>query len=183
MNTLIKSAILLCLLGILCIPQSEAQIDKESFANRTPDGGGEYIASQEVCVTDAERSRINLMLEANIKSLREQNILKPGSRSITLFQWPLAQAPSNVFNNSWAISNYVDQDATSGIEDYNCGARTYDGHRGIDMFTWPFPWYLKNGNLVHAVAAADGTIIGKDDGNEDDHCACSGSWNAVYKLL
>jgi len=39
---------------------------------------------------------------------------------------------------------------------------------------------MVDNDLVEVVAAAPGIIINKDDGFEDDHCACEGTWNAVF---
>ncbi len=147
----------------------------------SPTGGGEYIYPKQVCLTPAERTQITHILEKNRAELVHQGKLQANpSRILVSFEWPVANAPTNDFNNSWAISNFVDQDLTNGIEDYDCGTRSYDGHKGIDIFTWPYPWHLKDNELVYAVAGADGTIIGKADGNADDHCSCLGTWNAVY---
>lgn len=96
------------------------------------------------------------------------------------FDWPLKAATGLTFNSYYGISNYVDQVTSSGIGDYNCGTRSYNGHRGTDIFTWPFPWYLVTNDYVEVIAAEAGTIVLKDDGNDDDHCACSGAWNAIY---
>ena len=54
-------------------------------------------------------------------------------------------------------------------------------HQGTDFFTWPFFWFEMANEQVHIVAAAPGTIIGKNDGNADQSCSTSGgNWNAVY---
>ena len=64
--------------------------------------------------------------------------------------------------------------------------RTYDtsggyNHKGIDIYTWPFSWYQLDNDQAWAVAAADGVIVGKYDGNYDRNCAFSNlNWNAVY---
>ena len=147
----------------------------------SPSDGGEYIFNKTECLSEAEREVIAIRLDANRQALLQLGLLNENkSPIIALFDWPVTHAPALGYNNTWGISNYVDHGAGTTLDDYDCGTRTYDGHKGIDIFTWPFPWYLKNNNLVHAVAAAPGTIIGKDDGNVDDHCTCSGNWNAVY---
>lgn len=52
----------------------------------------------------------------------------------------------------------------------------------MDYFTWPFQWYLLENDLIYIVAAADGILIGKDDGNSSYSCDWNGNqnWNAVY---
>ncbi len=59
-----------------------------------------------------------------------------------------------------SIINYVDEDPSGAILDYNCNNRTYNGHKGTDIFIWPFPWQKMSLNAVQIVAAAPGTIIG-----------------------
>ncbi|MBL4662049.1 MAG: peptidoglycan DD-metalloendopeptidase family protein, partial [Flavobacteriaceae bacterium] len=69
---------------------------------------------------------------------------------------------------------------TPALGDYYCNERTYDGHKGTDIFTWPFPWFMYENDLVEVIAGEEGVIINKADGFEDDHCECFGSWNAIY---
>ena len=88
----------------------------------------------------------------------------------------------------YGISNFVDLNAAfpDVITDYNCGTRSYDtnsgyNHQGIDFFSWPFPWYKMDQDLVQVVAAEPGIITTKLDGNDDRSCSFNGSnWNAVY---
>ena len=148
-----------------------------------PEGGGEYIVPQndDNCLNDIDRSNIQNRLAINQTHLQRKGLLNPPSnREDIQFAWPLQAAETHAWNNYYGISNYIDQDSTVGIKDFNCGSRTYDGHKGIDIFSWPFPWYQYENNSIEIIAAADGVIIEKDDGFEDDHCECIGSWNAVY---
>ena len=49
------------------------------------------------------------------------------------------------------------------------------------MYTWPFSWYKMDHDQVKVVAAADGVIIYKSDGNFDKNCGFNNdNWNAVY---
>ncbi|MEZ4927038.1 MAG: peptidoglycan DD-metalloendopeptidase family protein [Saprospiraceae bacterium] len=157
------------------------------FAQEIPPAGGGEVLSGEVtnCLTSEERTQINRMLDENIARLSKEGIIadKPQPENNTVaFAWPLRKAPALSFNSYYATNNYVDQNAGTGVLDYNCGSRTYDGHKGTDIDTWPFPWYLYDNNLVEVVAGMDGTIIAKTDGNVDTHCSCLGNWNAVYVL-
>ncbi|MEN0004761.1 MAG: peptidoglycan DD-metalloendopeptidase family protein [Bacteroidota bacterium] len=166
-----------------------------------PSGGGEVAVSahqhqhQDRCLSTEDRHAIKAKLATNVDRLLRQGVLSGAANRdpVTVkFDLPMANANGNTFHNAWYITNYVDHDLTySGVQygatnlDYNCGNRTYDNsdgynHQGIDYASWPFPWYQYENNLLNVVAAADGTIIGKDDGQDDDHCSCSGSWNAVY---
>jgi hypothetical protein len=70
---------------------------------------------------------------------------------------------------------YFDHDPASGsIKDYNCGNNTYDDHHGTDFAIWPFGFYKMDNNQVEVVAAADGTIIDKHDGEPDRNCSSNG---------
>jgi murein DD-endopeptidase MepM/ murein hydrolase activator NlpD len=99
---------------------------------------------------------------------------------LVAFEWPLQKTAGLTFNSYYATNNFVDQDNTAGLEDYNCDMRTYDGHKGTDIDTWPFPWYIYDNDYVEVIAGAAGTILAKTDGNDDDHCTAFGTWNAVY---
>jgi hypothetical protein len=147
-----------------------------------PEGGGEYIfTTGKPCLSEGERSAITERLRENITALKKEGKLKEDiQKMVVSFDWPLRKDPGLEFNDYYGISNFVDQNAGGGILDYNCDSRTYNGHHGTDYFTWPFPWYIYDNNFVEAIAGEAGTIIGKDDNQDDDHCACSGNWNAVY---
>lgn len=88
----------------------------------------------------------------------------------TTLQWPLRSSVSLNDCSYYVVSAYVDLDNTSGVKDWNCGARTYNGHRGIDIVGWPFIWDKMDNNLVEVIAAAAGTILAKVDGNPDRVC-------------
>lgn len=155
-------------------------------------GSGEYIpnANPTECLSDSERQTIFAELAANRIVLENNNILKRNTRSQVhpLFIWPVAKNPAAPLNSVWSISNHVDHNPNfpNQIQDYSCGARSYDtnngyNHKGIDIFTWPFSWYQFQNNMAHVVAAADGVIIGKYDGNFDMNCAFNSNfWNAIY---
>lgn len=161
---------LLALLPVLCLRA-------QSPANDVlPGGGGEYPFPRqyETCLSEADRLLIREEIDRNRTG---------GQRSAVAvsLEWPLAASPALPWPNYYGISGFVDHDATSGYENYFCNDRTYDGHKGTDYFTWPFPHYLQENDLVQVVAAAPGTVISRRDGNADDNCAWgSQSWNAVY---
>lgn len=87
-----------------------------------------------------------------------------------LFRWPLQATPAFRGFDYYYITNYVDQDATAGIKDWNCGSRTYDGHQGIDIAIGPYFWNMMDEEVVDVVAAAPGWIRRRDDGNFDRRC-------------
>jgi len=148
-----------------------------------PIGGGQYLfpENNEKCLSDADRAIIKDQIAASRMELKRSGKLEEGnSEQIVLLDWPLQQNPALGWNDYYGISNYVDQDNSGVLLDYDCGNRTYNGHRGTDYFTWPFGWYLVENDMIEVVAAEAGTIILRNDGEDDDHCSCFGSWNAVY---
>jgi murein DD-endopeptidase MepM/ murein hydrolase activator NlpD len=86
-------------------------------------------------------------------------------------EWPLKASAGLLDYNYFYISAFVDQNKTAGaVKDWNCGTRTYDGHRGVDIVPWPFIWDKMDNNLVQVIAAAPGIIVAKVDGNADRVC-------------
>lgn len=147
------------------------------------DQGGGINPSQPtgICLTDADRDIALSTVKKTIQQLKKEGKYSTAAEKLMVeFDWPLRVSDELNYTNVHGISNFVDQNEFSGIEDFNCGSRSYDGHRGTDYFTWPFPWYLYDNDYVEVVTAAAGTIVEKLDGEEDDHCACEGDWNAVY---
>lgn len=103
-----------------------------------------------------------------------------GAPSHGLFGHPMRKGITNPRPGFYAISNYVDQDpaAPDMLLDYDCGERTYDlddgsNHNGVDYFNFPFSWMAMQQDASVVVAAADGTIIEKHDGEPDMNCAFS----------
>jgi len=68
------------------------------------------------------------------------------------------------------VQNHVDLNPGPGIADPACGARTYDGHQGVDFRILDLPTMLTG---VPVVAVADGEVIGARDGEYD------GAWLAA----
>ena len=71
-------------------------------------------------------------------------------------QWPVREAITVSAPTVQGISNFVDQDPDeANILDFNCGERTYDGHRGLDVFIAPFSWYKMERDEGIVIAAAE----------------------------
>jgi murein DD-endopeptidase MepM/ murein hydrolase activator NlpD len=153
--------------------------------------GGEYKFPDNFCLTDESRAEIHAQIRESVENLRAEGKLSAIS--------PLFVPPSFIFpvrGNGTAlndfgvhgISNFVDQNPAfpNQILDYNCGMRTYDqssgyNHKGVDIFTFPFGFNKMDADEVAIVAAADGTIIYKSNGNFDRSCSFNNNnWNAVY---
>lgn len=156
-------------------------------------GGGEYsaIKIKTECVNDEQRQAIFNVIQENRVDLEQRNILQKSVQQLIphpLFVWPVVKNPSAPYSNVWSISNYVDHNPNypNLVQDWACGDRTYDtsngyNHKGIDIYTWPFSWYQMDNDQAWVVAAADGVIVGKNDGNFDRNCAFNSlNWNAVY---
>lgn len=150
-------------------------------SSKTHFGGGEYVFEQTECINDLQRADIQREIDKNIADLKQRGVISDNPASIVQFQWPLRKTAGLTDPGYYGISNYVDQDNTTGLRDYNCGQRTYNGHKGLDVYTWPFGWYKMDNNQVEVIAGAPGTIIYKNDGQFDRSCAMNGNnWNAVY---
>ncbi|RYY87129.1 MAG: T9SS type A sorting domain-containing protein [Chitinophagaceae bacterium] len=148
-----------------------------------PQGGGSYVPGQVEELSPAQRSAIVQELQANERRLSAEGLLRPLNPQVTAFAWPLRLAAGLTDNGYYGISNYIDQNnILNQVLEYNCGSRTYDGHKGTDIYLWPFPWAKMDEGAVEVIAAAPGTIIGKSNGFDDKSCAmCTAcTWNAVY---
>src|SRR5215207_7404281 len=101
----------------------------------------------------------------------------PVTPSSTLLLWPLAGADGR----DWVINNYVDLDAASGTLDYTggsgSGAKTYNGHSGIDIDVPNFRWMDDGVSTV--LAAASGVVTSVHDNEPDRNTSCTGNANLV----
>ena len=121
------------------------------------------------CISLKQYKMIQKKCSENIKLLGLTNVDQK-SPLVTAFNWPLRMANGLNDCSYYSIYNYVDQDNTTGLLDYNCGAVTYDGHQGTDICTLPYEFYKMDHNQVEVIAAAPGTIVDKMDGNFDKNC-------------
>ena len=136
-----------------------------------------------ICISKEMYQQIHQQIAENRKALIKSGKLSQNRNAMPpMFIWPLRQAPHFDYHGFYAISNYVDQDPSGNIQDYNCGTRTYNGHNGTDVRTAPFRWNKMADDDVEIIAAAPGVIINKTDGNTDQSCAWGSGipWNAVF---
>ena len=113
-------------------------------------------SSEHPCITDREYQVLEKRFAENIKLLKTDNKqLNNTSNEVVSLSWPL-KASTNLHDCSfYHVSAHVDQNITIGvIQDFNCGTKTYDGHRGTDISIWPFNFYKMDNNLVEVIAAA-----------------------------
>ena len=91
------------------------------------------------------------------------------------FQTPIGGTPYQ----DWTITNYVDLDPSTGIQDFRGGNYTLEGHKGID-FTLPHFEAMDNGVPVYA--SLPGTVTKVHD-SEFDRCTgenpCSPTANFI----
>lgn len=154
--------------------------------------GGEYIfnESKTPCLTQEQYEVYHQAVTNNKEMLDMQGkrvYSKNSAGDQVLFDWPIKQATGFDYDSTWAISNYVDHNPASGqLSDWNCGERTYDtssgyDHAGIDIFLWPFTWKQVDDNQTEVIAAQNGQIVYKNDGEFDRSCALNGNlWNAIF---
>lgn len=135
-----------------------------------------------------KRIRDNIVMLAK-KGITAAGVLNAKPNATVKFGWPLRKAATFTDPSYYGISNFIDVDPTGGIKDFNCGTRTYDGHKGTDIFTAPFWWKKMDENSVEIVAAADGILVDRQASIPDTSCAnCPAvnpppgcyNWNAVY---
>lgn len=139
-------------------------------------------------VSKLQLERLNNDVQANVQRLRQNGKISPvqNENDTVQFAWPLRQAAGFSDPGYYGISNFVDWDQTTGIGDYNCGKRTYGGHRGTDIFTFPFGWKKMQDNAVEVISGTDGVIVAKYEGNPDTSCTlcdpnlANCQWNAVF---
>lgn len=82
------------------------------------------------------------------------------------------------------VTAYRDHDGGGGLQDWNCGTNTYNGHRGTDLGIGGFP-VMDNGSRW-VVAAAPGTVTYVVDGCFDrctsGSCGCGGGFGNYVKV-
>ncbi len=127
------------------------------------------------CITAEQYHLIEQRIHENAESFGLTNPSQRSTASV-LLNWPLQAAAGFNDCSFYYVAAYVDHDAaTTTFTDYNCGTNTYDGHRGTDIATGPFPFYKMDSSEVEVIAAAAGTIIDKHDGEYDRNCVGVGS--------
>ena len=92
------------------------------------------------------------------------------------FAFPLA----GTLNRHFFLLNYVDQQPATGLRDYNCGVKTYDGHQGTDITLATFA-VMDSG--VTILAAAPGTVSEVRDGLYDRNKVWGGPGFGNYVTL
>lgn len=105
-------------------------------------------------------------------------LLPPCQIGSVKFYWPMP----GVDGRHWVINNYVDliPGTNNGLLDFmgNSGssAKTYEGHRGIDV---DVPTFRSMDNDFPIVAGAPGYVDFVRDSEFDRNMSCTGTWNVV----
>lgn len=112
--------------------------------------------------------------EENKIKLKKKGIIQQKQEEVML-GFPLVSHSTDP--GFYVIGNHVDLDPAfpNKLLDYQCGMRTYDtetgyNHQGIDYGTWPFPWSKMDAEDTSVVAAAEGVITLRRDGQYDRNC-------------
>ena len=139
---------------------------------------GGYEPEPAICITPQERAEAEAKIAANITALQAAGRMPSAQAqrraSPPKLGWPIQASASNTDYGFHGLSAFPDQNTNAAsMFDFNCGARTYDGHRGTDFFLWPFYWWKMDHDEVQVIAAAPGTITYKTDGNYDRNCSAN----------
>ena len=174
---------LLCLmLIVLCAALPR---DRDAAGNARKSGGG-ALPLAHGALSPSEEERIVRMLAQNLRALERARRLPAARPGATSLRFPLRAAHTLVVPGFHVLTNFVDHAAAAGVlSDYYCYGRTYDltdyDHSGTDFAAWPFGWLRMDQQEVLVVAAAEGVLVGREDGADDRSCTMSGlPWNAAY---
>lgn len=169
--------------------QLAATCQSEMLVGDAPSGCGGGPGNQVIdSLVPQQRQAIQQQIQQKLWLLALQLKLPRARPQAVTLGWPLRPAHTLDDLDYHGVSNFVDLDPAfpNSLKDYSCGQRTYDSnngynHSGTDFFLYPFSWRKMDNNEVAVVAASDGMIVDKQDGNDDRSCAMSDlPWNAVY---
>lgn len=140
------------------------------------------------CISNATRAEVKQTIAANKEQIKKTNpdaFTPKGSHP--LFVLPIKAKAGFSDYGYYTVNFQVDHNSTpnNNLLDYNCAQRTYDwatgNHEGTDYILWPYPWKSMEEEIMEIIAAADGIIVDKRDGNYDLNCANNGNpnWNGI----
>ncbi len=129
-------------------------------------------------------------VQKNIEILAKKDVFKNFfTKTSVKFRLPLREKSGIQNYGFYSISAYFDHDTLypNSLKDFNCQQFTYDtqdgyNHAGTDFFTFPFPWNKMENDEVEVIAAANGIIVYKQDGNRDKNCEAGIDipfWNVI----
>jgi murein DD-endopeptidase MepM/ murein hydrolase activator NlpD len=172
------------LLLLLCVFSSAANgqnLSKDAFEDEVEAAAIFANDAQHPCITPEQYQQLEEECTRNIRLLGlDKNQHKTLTTSLS---WPLRPAANLHDCGYHFIGAYVDQNPTTGtFKDFHCGANTYDAHQGTDIAVFPYGFYKMDNSQVEVIAAADGVIVAKADGNFDRNCV-STTVSANYIML
>jgi len=172
----IGSSTMLCIALVIAAPGSPARAEPLR---------GTAVLAEIPSPGDDASAEIDALHPAMVAKARKMGLtVAPAATTTTAgFQFPLRSDPPARGYHQHTVSNHVDLDPTSGLKDYNCGTRTYDGHKGTDLSLTPFGWDVMARKEVAVVAALGGTIVEKQDGQFDQQCSWGGTQPANYVIV
>ena len=152
--------------------------------------GGDYKLQDSICLTDEKRAELQEQVQSSINKLRDEGKIAAIDFSAPpQFIFPVrGNGAGERDYGVHFMGQFVDHNPAfpNQLRDYNCGTRTYDtaagyNHKGTDIINYPFAWNKMDNNETVAVAAADGQIIFKQDGNFDRSCTwnTTTTWNII----
>lgn len=150
-------------------------LSQPTFAQKLESGGALPVPthSNERAFIEAtlKRARINSeKLKADRDMVVQADALPP------MLHWPVRKSIVVTDPDVQAISGFVDHDTSEpGIQDFDCGERSYDTHRGLDISLAPFSWYQMEHDDAIVIAAAAGTIVEKVNDQPERSCTIDNS--------
>ena len=128
-------------------------------------------------IRDHHPERENAYRDSRVSSAKPgpENAIQ-ATESPLMLAPPLRSGRSSTAGIAFSISNYVDHNEAfpDQLSDWECGDRTYDtetfNHNGTDYQSTQFPWLTMANDGLITVAAADGIIVNKHDGEPDQRC-------------
>ena len=152
----------LCLF-LLSFPQASRGFAQPHF------GGGPHVSQPSNCIPTAEAQQLEALAARSGPRPQGEN---------GIISYPFVPIAGTVWDDRF-INNYVDLDATTGIQDWDCTDWTYDGHTGHDIDLRSF------GEMdigVPVFAALDGTVVTAHDW-EFDRNTSKGNQPANYVVI
>jgi MYXO-CTERM domain-containing protein len=105
----------------------------------------------------------------------------PGTASAQAYRFPIELPASGT---QPYITAYRDHNTAGGIQDWNCGTTTYNGHKGTDIGIGSFP--VMDAGSRWVVAAAPGKVVFTNDGCFDRcttaDCGCGSGFGNYVKV-
>jgi murein DD-endopeptidase MepM/ murein hydrolase activator NlpD len=175
MKHILFSLTLFCLAALLA-QSGHSQAAMLALPHQIAAEAGENAEPLQDELSLAERQALDENIQSGLRRLQEAGLAAPNTTQAVLYDWPVRLAPGLTDYAGFYVSAFSDHNsASSAFFDYNNGTRTYDTHRGTDIALWPFNWNKVDAGDVQVVAAADGTLLNREEKTPVDHNCGSSS--------